>query len=274
MKKTLFAIVVFLVAFAVPVAVYSLYYKNDGSSWFAQGEEMENKEVVNRSPVIHSIPLTDAYVGIEYVYKVKASDADGDVLQYQLRKAPAWLAWDDTLTTMRGTPSLSDVGTHEVEIWVTDGVKVNIQVYQLDVSASQETDLNGDVQGVTSENRDNVEVENYDLPYNDGTIELERISFGAISKTNTGLSSPTISRDKENHEVLGAVTKLPDTAVFGGTLVLAVGAGVLAVGIFFWIDGKWGIFSRLRSMLNYERGEQISIETDDGVIVKKKQHKA
>lgn len=76
-------------------------------------------EPPNNAPVISSTPSTSVMAGQAYSYVVAASDADGDTLQYALQQAPAGMVLNGT--SLQWTPSVSQVGSHPVQLRVTDG---------------------------------------------------------------------------------------------------------------------------------------------------------
>jgi len=73
------------------------------------------------SPTIWSEPETLAYVGLEYGYLVEAADADRDTLTFSLAEAPGFLTIDPRTGQASGTPSAANMGSHPVEIQVSDG---------------------------------------------------------------------------------------------------------------------------------------------------------
>lgn len=76
----------------------------------------------NTSPTISGSPQTSAVAGSAYRFAPRASDADGDVLTFQITNAPSWATFDTSSGVLAGTPSNSDVGTYSnIVIRVTDG---------------------------------------------------------------------------------------------------------------------------------------------------------
>lgn len=79
-------------------------------------QDLEN----NNPPQIDSQPVTDADIGQLYQYPVQASDADGDVLSYQLTDAPDGMTID-AAGLIQWTPDANDIGLHDVTLLVDDG---------------------------------------------------------------------------------------------------------------------------------------------------------
>ena len=134
MKKILIAIVLFLLAFAVPVTVYSII-NGDFDIRNQAAEEDGN----NSAPQIVSVPVTEAVVDEEYNYLVKAIDndlVDISALDYIIDKKPSWLDWDDSRSLFSGTPTSSDTGIQSVSIKVSDGKWLGVQKFNIEVEAA------------------------------------------------------------------------------------------------------------------------------------------
>lgn len=276
MKKTLFAIIVFIVAFAIPVAVYSLFTRGDAESGLSGegGDVRVGGEEGNSAPLIRSIPPTKSTVGNEYVYKVKASDKEGDIIEYRPQTYPAWMEWDETLMTLHGIPVESDVGSHAVEIWVTDGSKVNSQKYEVDVSLASESGSTETEEG-SQVGEEDVSPMISETTETYSTDEDEALSFHGLSAGTGSQGDQTNSIIAQSSEgaVLGVVTQLPETAIFGGAAVIILGGCFLSVAVFVWADGRWNLSRQFFSSVNYARGKQVKMEMESGVIVKKKSHR-
>ena len=77
---------------------------------------------VNDPPVVTSTPPTTASAGLLYTYTMTATDVDaGNVLTYSGTTIPGWLTFNAGTHVLSGTPALSDVGTHNVLLSVSDG---------------------------------------------------------------------------------------------------------------------------------------------------------
>lgn len=76
----------------------------------------------NTAPEIIGTPDTTVNIGQEYRFQPTTSDADGDALNFVMRRQPDWLSFDTTTGELRGTPALADVGLHKrLLIMVKDG---------------------------------------------------------------------------------------------------------------------------------------------------------
>lgn len=75
----------------------------------------------NRPPQITSTPVTTATVGQPYSYDVEATDPDaGDVLTFSLSSVPEGMTIDPTTGLIQWTPTVAQVGIHQVMVYVQD----------------------------------------------------------------------------------------------------------------------------------------------------------
>ena len=87
---------------------------------------------VNTPPQITSTPATEAFVGNQYVYAVRAKDIDGDSLTFVLSGPPS-MTIDAASGLIQWTPSASDTGTHTITVAVSDGQEIVRQTFDLAV---------------------------------------------------------------------------------------------------------------------------------------------
>src|SRR5690606_4666848 len=84
--------------------------------------EPEPQPVPNSAPTISGTPPTSVVAGSNYRFEPKASDADGDVLTFEIRNKPSWASFDRSTGVLAGTPSNPDVGSYSnIVIRLTDG---------------------------------------------------------------------------------------------------------------------------------------------------------
>jgi hypothetical protein len=77
-------------------------------------------ELENRPPLIGGVP-TPRSAGGTFTYQFEADDPDGDRnLRFSLESAPSGMSIDPVLGTATFRPDPSQVGTHPVEVVVTD----------------------------------------------------------------------------------------------------------------------------------------------------------
>jgi len=76
--------------------------------------------IVNHSPVITSIPVTEATAGTLYTYDVEATDEDDDTLTYALTENPSGMTINNGTGLIEWTPTQDQVGTHAVTVEVDD----------------------------------------------------------------------------------------------------------------------------------------------------------
>jgi len=75
----------------------------------------------NNNPYFTSLPVTDATVGVQYIYKALANDVDSDTLAFGLLNKSEGMSIDPTTGRINWTPSTSQVGNHTVTVGVSDG---------------------------------------------------------------------------------------------------------------------------------------------------------
>ncbi len=257
-RKVLFAIGVFLVAFAIPVAVFSIF--NKSANFDSRNKAAEPQKTTDQTvPQIVSIPITEAAVGQKYQYKVRAIDPGGDTLEYIVKDKPSWVSWDNTKKVLTGTPKSTDVGTFSVQIEVSDGRWLSTQKYQIVVSggaANQGSQTNTDAGTTTTQNT------------TPNKSDASKYGLEPIAQTTKPATTQT-SRGR----VLGASTNLPNTALPGSVILLSIGAALLAVAAFFLVDANFGIADRFVNWYGYNRGKQIQLKLENGTIIKKRQIK-
>ncbi len=88
--------------------------------------------VDNYAPVIASIAVTEAEVGILYTYYVEANDPDGDTLTYSLIRNPSGMEIDKHTGVITWTPN--SAGSFGVTVKVSDGVKSDTQPFTITIT--------------------------------------------------------------------------------------------------------------------------------------------
>lgn len=88
----------------------------------------------NQAPIITSDPITVAKWNIEYIYKVEATDPNDDTMNYSLTVSPEGMAIDPDTGVIEWKPSLSQLGSNDVTVEVSDGKKSAIQSFVVVVS--------------------------------------------------------------------------------------------------------------------------------------------
>lgn len=78
-------------------------------------------DAVNRLPSITSTPSTTASPGRAYTYLVDATDPDNDTLSVLLPVKPAGMVLNELSGQITWTPTSEQLGTHPVQVQVTDG---------------------------------------------------------------------------------------------------------------------------------------------------------
>ncbi|MGN6545339.1 MAG: putative Ig domain-containing protein, partial [Aureliella sp.] len=77
-------------------------------------------ERANRPPTISSAPPTEVQVGEQMLYRVSATDADGDALSFDLPVHPDGMAVQPSLGVVGWVPGREDIGTRDVILRASD----------------------------------------------------------------------------------------------------------------------------------------------------------
>ncbi len=273
MRKVFFGVLVFILAFAVPVTVYSIVSNSsdfDSRDQAADSADSENESI---RPQVISVPLTSVSVGVEYSYQVVAVDEDSDVLEYRVKQHPSWMTWDEVLMTLEGVPGEGDVGTHTVEVVVSDGKSLGTQTYEIVVDGD-----GGELEEGTDGNEDSSNGGGFQVnDQRDGsseerggeTLSEDTSDYGLIA-TNEVATSQETEGASSGAAILGETTELPNTASFRGVIGLAFGMAIVSLALYLWADARWNVSDRVVSMFNYQRGRQIGMDMGNGVTVKKR----
>jgi hypothetical protein len=174
-------------------------------------------EMKTHAPVITSSHVYTAVEDIQYIYALKATDIDNDVLTFTGIKIPDWLDFYPS-GILIGTPENSDVGIHEVILSVTDGLytvydSFNIEVLNVNdppvilgtskiLSTPKETPLELSISDLLVEDDDNIFPEDFSMKLYDGSnytvidyLVVPNTSFTGILDVNVevddGLDSAT-----------------------------------------------------------------------------------
>ncbi len=90
----------------------------------------------NLAPLITSIPVTTAATDKAYQYQVRARDADGDALSYQLIQGPTGMSISEQTGVIEWQPTAAQVGTTEVIVAANDARGAGTtQTYRIETQA-------------------------------------------------------------------------------------------------------------------------------------------
>jgi YD repeat-containing protein len=155
--------------------------------------------LANHAPIIQSsAALLRVTAGNSYRYDVRATDEDGDRLEYTLQSAPAGMSIDSALGRISWPTRSSDIGFHTAEIQVTDGLGgVATQTVQLEVTSdaiapqvsiflsSSPVQL-GDTVTIVVSSTDNVSVPVLTLSVGGQNIALDASGRATVRMTTVG----------------------------------------------------------------------------------------
>ena len=88
----------------------------------------------NTAPVLDSTPPTSVKVEYLYIYDVKATDFEDDVLTYSLLTFPEGMTIDSSIGVITWTPTKEQIGENEVTVKVNDTWRWDTQTFLVTVS--------------------------------------------------------------------------------------------------------------------------------------------
>ncbi len=104
------------------------------NEWLQCGDPYDPVCLDNRRPQITSSPALQATADQVYTYRVKATDPDGDIVKYDLLRAPAGMTINSASGSIMWQPAGNQSGTEPVIIQVRDDSgAADIQAFELDV---------------------------------------------------------------------------------------------------------------------------------------------
>ncbi|MDD3662213.1 MAG: putative Ig domain-containing protein [Candidatus Dojkabacteria bacterium] len=264
MRKVVVAVSIFIVAFAIPVIVHSLIERGANFDNRENAAEEVQTETNLSIPEIVSVPPTSAVLGEVYTYRVRATDDDGDAVEYRASQYPSWLTWYADLAVLEGTPLQTDAGTHTVRVIATDGKWLKEQVFDIVVPLPDGSVP--EIQEEQSDERPSVDPEE-DQPVSQSD-DIESVGSDQGVQGHE-VSSTTVS-ETDSEDVLGVSETLPDTAVFKGWMVVGIGSGLTAMALFLWLDARFRFFGKAVDGWKYAHGQQIRMDVGEGISIKKR----
>lgn len=95
--------------------------------------------ITNDAPTFTSTATTSVSTSVLYTYNITTDDTDADALTITATTKPTWLTFVDNgdgTATLNGTPTISNVGDHNVVLAVDDGTDNTEQSFVISVSAT------------------------------------------------------------------------------------------------------------------------------------------
>ena len=96
---------------------------NNASGQLGDGTQIDkwSPHKINVAPIVTEFPDNLVIDSVPYQYRFSVIDPDGSAVQRSALVLPAWLSFDTESGVLSGTPTLSDVGTQQVVLTVSDG---------------------------------------------------------------------------------------------------------------------------------------------------------
>ncbi len=153
-----------------------------------------------------SYPEYTAMATVEYVYNISYNvDIDAETLTCTLK--PAWLSFskDESTNTavLSGTPSVSDIGEHDVELVLSENGETSTQNFTITVSeySNTQTILDVDFSNCPAADWTTYSVaSNKNWICNSGTYEIN--AYGGDEASDDWFISPAINFDTYENEIL------------------------------------------------------------------------
>ncbi|WP_165872461.1 Ig-like domain-containing protein [Shewanella frigidimarina] len=156
---------------------YTFSVTAKSSSGTSAASSASNSVTPNGAPVINSSPILNVDQGASYSYTLTAVDTVGDTLTYSAVNIPIWLSLNTTTGNLTGVPSKENIGSHAVELKVTDAAGLfATQAFTLDVNATNSAPVASDTSVTLDE---------------DGSLS---ISFSATDPENDVLSFEVLTQ--------------------------------------------------------------------------------
>ncbi|MEW5759276.1 MAG: putative Ig domain-containing protein, partial [Candidatus Thermoplasmatota archaeon] len=107
----------------------------DGKSNATQRFTLEvTTEGMNHLPEVTSIPILNATVGEQYIYRIIAKDEDEDVLTFSLEVMPEGMSISSTIGIISWTPKPNQIGSWTVVTVISDGKAYTTHMFTIVVS--------------------------------------------------------------------------------------------------------------------------------------------
>ncbi len=144
---------------------------------------------VNDAPVISTTPQTSVAQDSNYQYIIAADDDDlNTTLSYSAPVTPSWLTFDLNSKTLSGTPLNANIGSHSVELQVSDGEAIVNQNFTIEVTNVNDAPIiDGNPANSINENRSYLFVPTASDPDDDAlTFSISGKPDWATFNNNTG----------------------------------------------------------------------------------------
>ena len=146
----------------------------------------------NSPPAISGSPPGSIVQHSFFDFEPVASDADGDLLTFNISNKPRWADFDPTTGALYGTPGAGDVGTYDaIRISVTDGISTaRLPEFGIDVTStgSRSVTLNWTPPTQNTDGTPLTDLAGYRIYFGDDPDN----STGVIQIDNAGLTSYVI----------------------------------------------------------------------------------
>lgn len=120
------------------VTVFPEYGSGDGAIYRIDNVKFRGN-IPQAIPVITSVSVTEVVSNNAYNYTLTATDTDGDDLTFAAPVLPQWLSFNSATGVLSGTPTISNIGIHNVSLTVNDGTERVVQTFSIIVLSPPNT---------------------------------------------------------------------------------------------------------------------------------------
>lgn len=111
--------------------------------------KIKDSATVNHLPIFITLPFGEAGVGKEWTYEPAATDEDEDIVTLSLISGPAGMAMSSG--KLSWTPTISQLGTHNVTISASDGKGETLQTFFVSVTTAGPTNKAPTIESIVNE---------------------------------------------------------------------------------------------------------------------------
>ncbi len=175
---------------------------------------------INQAPSISGTPTTSIVVGSNYSFVPSAADPEGNSLTFSISNRPTWLNFNSGTGALSGTPSSSDIGSHNnIVIGVSDGeFTANLPTFSINVASDN---LAPSISGSPASQVDVGTA--YSFTPNASDPDGNTLTFSILSKPSWASFSSTTGR-------LSGSPSGVDVGTHGG-IIISVSDGVLSASL-------------------------------------------
>ncbi len=169
-----------------------------GSTDSSEHPEQDQDQNINHAPVISGIPQTSVTVDTTYQFSPISTDADNDLLQFNIINKPAWAKFNSSTGSLQGVPVRTGVHNN-IKIAVSDGKKtVSLAPFSITVIAKTDVDDTNIGDNIKDDDNNNNDSDNIDDIDDDNTNKDDEVTDVVVNQAPTlsGIPATTVKTNK------------------------------------------------------------------------------